>query len=192
MRTDLSGHKFTFPRQCACCGAMPETTLTASASRSKGKRVVHTTTKSWDFPYCTKCVLHVNAARLAVSVTVLIVIASFILAVYLWSSSDESLFGTLTAILGAGVSIGVYQNLMARAKAMCTPSCVCCKVSVGYLGWQGSCHMFEVTSSKFAVAFMVANQSKLVNVRPETWRWLESNGLGSSKDQPQSAKRHMT
>lgn len=49
MQIDLSGNKFTFPHCCACCGGDPETSLTASASKSKGKKVVHTTTKSWAF-----------------------------------------------------------------------------------------------------------------------------------------------
>lgn len=53
--------------------------------------------------------------------------------------------------------------------------------------------MFEVISSPYALAFMLANQNKLVNVRPEVWRWLEENGYGTSSGrQSQSARRHMT
>ena len=80
MRIDVSGHKFIFPHQCACCGAVPHTTLTALASKSTGTRVVHTTSKSWAFPYCAQCTEHVRTAGNAVTTTAFVIIASLVVA----------------------------------------------------------------------------------------------------------------
>jgi len=192
VRIDLSGNKFTFPQQCACCGESPETTLSASASKSTGKRVVHTTSKSWEFPYCTRCASHVRAAREAVTAITIIAIVSVIVALYLHFGVDQSGIGLFVALAGIGTAIYLHQVLMAKAKAMCSASCVTVKSAVGYVGWQGTCHMFEVLSSQYALAFMVANQSKLVNVSPQVWQWLQDNGYGSPRGNlPQSAKRFM-
>src|SRR5262249_31085490 len=57
----LSGRQFLFPRACACCGNSANRVLKASAKKSKGQRVVHTTTMSWEVPYCAACLAHVSA-----------------------------------------------------------------------------------------------------------------------------------
>jgi hypothetical protein len=36
---------------------------------------------------------------------------------------------------------------------------------------------------------MVANLQKLINVSPDAWQWLKSNGHVVSPNQPQSARR---
>ena len=53
---------FEFPQVCACCGARPSTTLPVSSSKSKGKKIVHTQSRSWAFPYCALCAEHVHLA----------------------------------------------------------------------------------------------------------------------------------
>ncbi len=191
MRVDLSGHKFIFPQHCACCGAMPQTTLAASASRSTGTRVVHTTSKSWDFPYCAQCTEHVRIANNAASTTAIIVTVSLIIASYLYFMTSVQILGGLVAVAGIVGSIFAYNSLMTQANNLCGQGCACVKSAVGYLGWQGSCHMFEITSPGYASAFMVANQSKLVNVRPEVWQWLQANGYAAPPHQPQTARRHI-
>lgn len=193
MRIDLSGHKFTFPQQCACCGAPPQTVLSASATRTTGKRVVHTDTRTWDFPYCFVCTAHVSAAKSASIAAVVIVGTAILALVYCSFGLDQSGLGMVLCAAGICIAIVVYNKMMSKAKSMCSATCVTVKSAVGYLGWQGACHMFEVFSSPYALAFMLANQNKLVNVRPEVWRWLEDNGYGTSSGrQSQSAKRHMT
>jgi hypothetical protein len=119
--------------------------------------------------------------------------ASLLVAVYVCLGLGQIGFGFLVAIAGIGGAVAIYNNLMANAKAMCSTNCAAIKSSVGYYGWQGTCHMFEVTSSSYALAFMLANQNKLVNVRPEIWQWLQSNGYRPLQgNQAQAARRHMT
>ncbi len=190
MRVDVSGYKFTFPYQCACCGSAPQTTLTASASRSTGKRVVHTSSKSWDFPYCAGCIEHVRTARQAgktrdysIGASVLGTIALFFSPLYFYS--------IIVAIVGIPIGFYVYKKQMVSARCMCGLACVAVQSAVTYYGWQGTCHMFDIASPSYALVFMVANQSKLVNVTPKVWQWLQANGFGISPSQPQSARRFM-
>jgi hypothetical protein len=96
----------------------------------------------------------------------------------------------LSAIVMAGV-VFAYSRLVANAKTMCSPSCAAVRSAVGYLGWEGSRHIFEIGSSAYAYGFMVANLNKLVNVTPDVWEWLRRNGHVTSPNQPQSAKRNM-
>jgi hypothetical protein len=193
MRIELSGHKFTFPQQCACCGAVPQTTRSASATRTTGKKVVHTNTKSWDFPYCFACSAHVQAAAGALGAAGAVVTVALLAAGYVCFGLDQTAISIFLCIAGIGGAIAIFNTLMSKAKAMCSTTCAAVKSAVGYHGWQGACHMFEVLSPDYALAFMLANQNKLLNVRPDVWQWLQANGYGTLPgSQPQSAKRYMT
>ena len=191
MQVDLSGQKFVFPPQCACCGNPPQATLTAVATRTTGKRVVHTTAKSWDFPYCAQCLAHVQAADQAKTTALCLVIASLLAAACLYFFTGIAVLACIAAVGGIGGSIAAYNNMMLKAKAQCATTCACVQRAVQYLGWQGTCHMFEVVSHAHALAFMTTNQKKLVNVRPEVWQWLNANGCGTPMQQAQSPKRHI-
>jgi hypothetical protein len=191
MKIEVSGHKFNFPHKCACCGATPDTSLPASATRSTGKKVVHTDSKSWDFPYCSRCVKHVQASKSAAVVLSIVVLASVILAVIVGSKSTGS-FGLLAVIAGLILAVATYTKLILRAKSICVPSCSTVNVGVKYHGWQGTRHVFEVSSANYSTDFMVANQTKLVNVPPEVWQRLKTNGYVAGPNQPQSARRNIT
>jgi len=121
-----------------------------------------------------------------------IIIASLLTAAYLYFFTAAPVLGIVVGAGGIVAGICAYNSLMAKAKSMCGSNCVCLQKAVSYLGWQGSCHMFEIVSSGYALAFMMANQSKLVNVKPEVWQWLQANGYNISPHQPQSAKRQMS
>ena len=56
---EISARIIHWPRACAC--RRPNTTLEISSTRVTGKRVIHTHTKSWEAPYCRKCLAHINA-----------------------------------------------------------------------------------------------------------------------------------
>jgi len=154
---------------------------------------VHTDTRSWSFPYCFGCTAHVSAAKGAAIAAGVIVVAAVVALVYCSFGLDQSGLGMLLCAVGICAAIIVHNKMMSKAKSICSATCVSVKSAVGYRGWQGACHMFEVISSPYALAFMLANQNKLVNVRPEVWRWLEENGYGTSSGRhSQSARRHMT
>jgi hypothetical protein len=66
---------------------------------------------------------------------------------------------------------------MKTVKSFQSGACTCDSFqSTRYLGWSGSVHDFEFGSQSYALAFMRANRSKLVNVRVEAVRLLDSDG----------------
>lgn len=163
MRIDVSGHSFVFPHKCACCGGIADTELAASATKSSGKRVVHTKTNVWDFPYCSQCVGHVMSAEGTRKLAWILGIVSFVLGLFLGfvaSAASGVMIGTL-AIVGTGL---IYLRGMGKARARCGANCVCVGRAMAYLGWHGTLHQFEVGSADYAHDFMKANHSKLVNL----------------------------
>src|SRR6266850_7321470 len=81
VRVDVSGHQFVFPPQCACCSEAAGSTWTVSASRSRGTRVLHTTTRCWDFPYCARCVRHASIYQSATGKAILAFVIAVVFAI---------------------------------------------------------------------------------------------------------------
>jgi len=63
-RFQISARLLHWPRQCACCRGAADAEMRAAATRTRGKRVVHTTTRWWTIPYCSRCVGHIRKYRL--------------------------------------------------------------------------------------------------------------------------------
>jgi hypothetical protein len=59
------------------------------------------------------------------------------------------------------------------------------------MGWHGTLHQFDILSLNFALAFMVANERKLVNLSPEAMELLASSGHVPNPRAPRSPRRHM-
>ena len=98
--------------------------LTASASKSSGKRVVHTKTNAWDIPYCRGCVGHVKAAQFAKNLGVTITFISIAVgAVKGYHSTAAE--GWQAFWVGFVSALVVSSILTARAKMMCTRACTC-------------------------------------------------------------------
>ena len=162
MQVEVSGYQFTFPRQCVCCESDPDTSLTVSASKSSGTRVVRTKTNTWDFPYCSHCLNHISAADNAGFLAKLILVIVLIVAWYL-----GSWLGVIFGGLGVVGALVLYLKLNAQANRMLKKSCVCLGKAVGFIGWDGTHQAFEIVSAKYAREFMIANKRKLINVSPE-------------------------
>jgi hypothetical protein len=163
--------------------------LTVSASKSTGKRVVHTSTNAWDIPYCEPCVKHVQAAEGAVAFAWVVGVLSVAAAGALWYFATPFL-GIPVGVAGLVGTGLLYNKLMAGARAMCVPDCVCVVRAVKYLGWHGPLHKFEVASADFALAFMVANQNKLVNLTQDARDLLKSSGNVPRPNAPRAPRRH--
>jgi hypothetical protein len=175
MRVDVSGQTFVFPHKCACCGGTADAELSASASKSSGKRVVHTKTNVWDFPYCRICVGHVMSAeatrRLAWTLGSLSLALGLIL-----GFAVNGVFGLVCGILAMVGTGWLYRLRMTDAKARCSSDCVSVGRAVAYLGWHGPLHQFEVISLPYARDFMLANQHKLVNLSEQAKNLLAGTG----------------
>jgi hypothetical protein len=189
MRVDVSGHQFVFPTTCACCNGKTDTELTVSASKSTGKRVIHTSTNAWDIPYCDHCVKHVKAVEAAVTLAWVLGVLSLTAAGALWYFATPFL-GIPVGVAGLVGTVLLHNKLMADARAMCGPDCVCVERAVKYLGWHGPLHKFWIASLDHALAFMLANQKKLVNLSQEARDLLESSGHAPRPGAPRSPRRH--
>jgi ribosomal protein L28 len=187
MRVDVSGHLFSFPRACACCGAVPDSTLTVSASRSRGSRVVRTEGRSWDFPYCTRCIKHVQRAGTMRMLVRQFIALSVLLGVIVGFSESAYLgFGIGILCVVATVAVGFKLHNLARG-----PGCVDADSSIAYLGWSGTLHQFEIASRRFAFDFMVANRRKLVNLSAEAISLLSAEGADRAPIGSQSPRRYI-
>lgn len=144
MEVTLSAQKVAMPEFCGCCGGPPDVRTEVTASRTTGKRVVKTTTSTLSFPYCQRCMAHVEADpgdlgpyTFALTVFTLGLWLVFLLP-YRWWARD-------------------------RARAMMSPTCACLGPAIGHSGWKGTVHTFHFESRPFALEFMRANRAKLVN-----------------------------
>jgi hypothetical protein len=189
VQVDVSGQHFVFPTQCACCCGRADSALGVSASKSTGKKVVHTRTNVWDFPYCGDCIRHVRAAEAATALAWTLGIASVIAGGILWGCVSPYLgipVGIL-ALVGAAV---LHNKQMAAARELCGRDCVSVERAVAYLGWHGTLHQFWIASQDYALAFMVANQRKLVNLTHAARALLESSGHGPRTGVPRVPRQH--
>jgi hypothetical protein len=60
---EISARVIRWPGACACCCRRADTSIEISNTRVTGKKVIHTQTKSWEVPYCRKCLAHIKASR---------------------------------------------------------------------------------------------------------------------------------
>lgn len=185
MRVEASGYQFIFPQHCACCDTKADTALTVSASKSSGKKVVRTKTNTWDFPYCTQCKKHIEAADTANILTGVVCVISLVAAGYLGSK-----VGAFIGVIGLVAALFTYIKLMAHAKSMLKASCACIGKAVGFLDWDGTRQVFKIVSHEYARKFMVANSRKLINVSPEARHLLEGAGYEHRANSIQSARRN--
>lgn len=167
MIIQLSARTISMPNFCACCGGNADSQVHFTASRTTGKRVTHTTTRGWSFPYCGRCVEHSAAWNSRYTAFASIVIVSVLAGLTYFG--EPSAAGAIFIIgnLGAlAVSISNMSAREKRARALCTPNCQGPGSAVAYHGWQGSVQTFDVASTRFAEAFLRANNSKAINLSP--------------------------
>lgn len=190
MRVDVSGQNFVFPNECACCCSAPDAEMTISASRSRGSRVVHTETKTWDVPYCVARVGHIGAMGAARSLARSLTFLSVLLGVIVGFVVDPY-WGIATGILAIAGTILIHGRQLGRVCAQCGPNCVDVDVAIAYLGWYGTLHKFEIGSRQFACDFMTANQTKLVNLSREGITLLSASGSGLKAPISRSPRRYV-
>jgi len=180
VQVQVSAKRLSFPPTCPCCGLQANTQVAITATRTTGKRVIHTTERSWTFPYCSSCLRHVAVWDAAASWMILTALGAMFA---IFSSVAYGLLARLVpgeytglGVVGGigGIVLGIWRFTRKRAEArkMCTSQCVVPARAVSYLGWYGTIQTFAFSSHAYAVTFAQANRSKLVNVSPELRRHL--------------------
>lgn len=158
MRIEVAGKQFVFPRECACCGGFPETTLTISGSeRNRNSR---TRGWAWDVPYCQECRRHVKAAD-RVLIVGLTIASAFGFCSLLYAPFIEAWTGSV--ILGASVIVPTTIAALMLPKLRSGSDCCTVFRALVYLGSAGNVHSFDFRSRDYARGFVRANRLKLVN-----------------------------
>ncbi len=171
----VSARILRFPPYCACCAEPTQGSYDFVATRVTGKRIIRTTSKSWAFPYCSRCVAHAQhwpnwTGCLEAFATLFIGGLVWIVLVVLFPKSAAlSTFIGFIATICLGVLIiggGMARAQTQREKAvsMCGPTCAAPFWAVNYEGWSGSVHQIQLYSERYAVYFAGANRTKLVGV----------------------------
>ena len=162
---EVSARTFNVPRECVCCGGASETTLPASHTRRTGKRVIRETTRSLDFPFCRRCVGHINRWQSGESAFGVCITLGVVLGLIgCVGSEGNTTVGGVLILLGLVAGTVMLFALHSSARGMCGPSCVVPQHPVKHLGWNGSISTFSFESSRYAARFAAGNERKLINV----------------------------
>jgi hypothetical protein len=176
MKVQVSGKLFVFPPACACCNGKPDTENTVSCNKDDAKN-------TWTIPYCQVCLTHIKEGEKAKAFAGGIGLLGLFIGGYLWYAV-HAILGIPVALAGLITATVIYHKRTAKAKRS---GCACLGQAVAYLGWEGFIHAFDFASLKYALAFMVANERKLVNLSGEALDLLRTRqGIQYA---PQSAKR---
>jgi|SRR5579862_75305 len=182
MHVDVSGYLLAMPCRCACCGSTPDTQLTVGATKTRGKRVRHTQTRTWAFPYCGYCVGHIGAAESARTFTRVLAVLSIFTGILVGSYTQPAT-GITAAILALIGTIITGFACSSRARARCKPTCASVDQAISYLGWHGTLHRFEIQSADFTRDFVTVNEKKVVNLSPSV-RTLLASSIPSQPGSP--------
>ena len=158
-RFQISANFLSWPNSCACCGGNADTKLHASASRTTGKRVRHTTTSSWKVPYCSQCVRHKEAYESASNWLV----ASFVLGLIAWFFVAKASSGSVGFFVGMVVALlGFWpcSKAQKQARSLMLSSCCSPTSAVQYIEWHGTFHTFVFASKSYLESFLAANSRK--------------------------------
>jgi hypothetical protein len=190
MRVEFSACKLTFPQVCACCGRKPDAVFTAAARRSEGVKVERTETNTWDFPYCSACLAHVRTAKWANRIMEVGATLNVLVGLALWFAVKWWV-GLIAVLALTAVEVWLHLSARERAQGMRCQTCAAVDQAVDFKGWDGPRQIFEIACPVYTVAFMVANEDKLVNVSPAARKLFEDAGHVLDPISPQSAKREM-
>ena len=160
----LSARLLAFPKQCCCCNAMfPSDEYVASAIRTKGKRVIATTTRSWAFPICKKCHSWIRADEVASKMR-MVLLFSIVIACIVPLLKNEKSDVLLFWGIPLGFVIGIFTIwLRSRRHARAIkPAATCCNPPVIFLGWDGTVMNFLLENEDFLIEFEKLNTDKVI------------------------------
>lgn len=171
---EIASRRFALPFQCPCCGAAPDAELTVPVTRAKGRTVTEDSARGLEFPYCRRCLGHVESFQGAGVVSAGIALAGIGIgvAIVLLVHVIGGLVMTLAAF---AVAYGLATNRRAQALAQCSPACPSADRAVTYFGWSGTSSSFAFRSPTYTARFAEDNTTKLVNASSSLRRLLEGH-----------------
>lgn len=184
----ISARIIRWPDICACCCRQADTSVQISSTRVTGKRVIHEQTKSWDVPYCQRCLDHVQAAKQLSQFSMFVMhwsvvlgsIGGFIAFLALLVVAGETLIPSAVILaLTAVVVVASFSRcqrkyrrdknekearraeLKRRLDSLLSPDCSQKgRFAAQYDGWYGTVHTFYFSNGTFADRLERANPGK--------------------------------
>lgn len=156
----VSARTLAWPSQCACCSGPSNGSLRAQYTRTTGKRVVRTDTRSWEVPYCSQCLRHVQLVQSGKNTRgtgIWLTVLGGLMLPCLYAL----VFPLIMLIIGIAMIVS-GNNTLRAAGAAATPTCGCLDPAVLYHGWDGSIQTFTFKNGVYAQAFQAANARKMV------------------------------
>ncbi len=154
-RVQISANNILLPHFCLCCGYQAEVGIVASASKSRGKRVVHTTTRAFEFRICQACKRHCETEpdltrHLIVNGIIVIAMAC------------TGLFPLITLWFPFALAFYLWRKAAARAGR--GQSCECMGAPVKMEGFYATEYTLWFDSGRYASAFAQVNADGGKNV----------------------------
>jgi hypothetical protein len=176
---EVSARKISVPFQCPCCGTdHPDGEFTASYTRTTGKRVVHSTTRGFLFPYCTSCLAHVHMWESADALSFGLIILGIVLAIVIGIAAGGTA-GVIVFCVSIPIALFLAAQRRSQAEASCAPDCVTTGPAVAYLGWSGSVSTFSFAAAMYAGRFAQRNERNLINLSAELRRILDDAAVAT-------------
>ncbi len=171
---EVSSRRFAVPFQCPCCGAAPDAEIAIPVTRSKGRTLATDSARSLEFPYCRRCLAHVEsfqgAGVVSAGITLVGIFAGLAVAIL-----AHVIAGIVMIVAALGVAYGLQMNRRAHATAQCSAACPSADTAVTYFGWSGSASTFAFRSPTYTARFAEDNTTKLVNASKGLRRLLEGH-----------------
>jgi len=166
----VSARLLHFPNFCCCCGARDAGgQFCAVATRTTGKKVVRTESRSWKFPLCDECQPWMqqqhaaNAARGWFFGLVLFAVLGVVGGIGLLPSPAGCLGIVVGMLLGGGAPFFYISWQRSQKTAdQVKPAPHCVVRPVVYDSWSGSVHTFYFACREFTERFRAANARKLL------------------------------
>jgi hypothetical protein len=176
----LSAKILTFPGKCCCCAQFGATEKYAAvATRTTGKRVVRTDSRSWSFPVCVRCLRWIAADRLATGFGTIFFLFTigFISVAYGYRDKPKELIPNcgIGALIFVGLAVLWRWSRTRSIKMKPDPSCG--NPPVKYLGWQGTVHTFILSNQTFSAEFEQANVSSALHGKRKMKKSVKSETL---------------
>jgi hypothetical protein len=173
---EISSRTFAIPFECPCCGADPDTELAVPVTRGAGREVVRETARALAFPYCKRCLAHVERWDAVGIRSAAMMIAGVVAAVVL-SLATRVVIGAIAFAAAALLAWSLTSARRAAVRAALGPSCASPDRALAFLGWSGRSSAFSFASPTYAARFAEQNTKLLVQVGEQLRKLLEGHRI---------------
>jgi len=150
---EVSGDELRWPNQCACCFEAPDSALIVE-SRGGGFLGMFQDTISWEVPYCSACLEHIEMQASAPGGNLGGAVVGAVVGGPL---------GLLIGLGSAAASLYGASRHQSQLETLLKPTCVSVGPAVAYRGWYGDVHAFTFLNWEFADAFRQENDGAHVS-----------------------------